>query len=94
MLTAATGEQGSSLARRERPDIIMLDRLLPDMDGFDLVTRLAEDERTRGIPVVLFTVRPERGLGLRLGAADYWVKPLEPEEIEKRLKRLLQERHG
>ena len=89
VLTAASGEQGSSLARRERPDLVLLDRLLPDMDGFDLATRLSEDPRTQSIPVVLFTVRPERALGLRLGVADYWVKPLEPEEVQSRLERLL-----
>ena len=94
VLTAASGEQGSSLARRERPDAVLLDRLLPDMDGFDLLTRLSEDPRTHDIPVVLFTVRPERGLGLRLGAADYWVKPLEPEEIQARLELLLRVAKG
>ena len=92
VLTAASGEQGSSVARRERPDVILLDRLLPDMDGFDLATRLIQDARTREIPVVLFTVRPERALGLRLGVADYWIKPLEPEEVQTRLERLLRER--
>lgn len=87
--TAAGVEQGSILARREKPDVILLDRLLPDGDGFDLVSRLRNDEVTRDIPIVLFTVRPERGLGLRLGATDYWVKPLDGEEVERRLNHLM-----
>ncbi|MEO1367595.1 MAG: ATP-binding protein [Acidobacteriota bacterium] len=87
--TAASAEQGSGLVRRMRPDVILLDRLLPDQDGFDLLARLRADARNRRVKIVLCTVRPERALGLRLGADAYWVKPLELDAIEARLDDLL-----
>lgn len=82
---AATASQGMSLARQSKPDVIVLDRLLPDRDGFDLLAEIRADERLSPVPVVLCTVRRERALGLRLGAADYWVKPISPEDFHKRL---------
>ncbi|MEM9553151.1 MAG: ATP-binding protein [Acidobacteriota bacterium] len=91
---AATGAEGARLAHRCRPDVIVLDRLLPDQDGFDLLTRLREDEALAEVPIVLCTVRRERALGLRLGAADYWVKPLTPEDFEQRLETLSTPRSG
>ena len=85
--TAASAEQGSVLARRMAPECILLDRLLPDQDGFDLLKRLRQEDDS--VPIVLCTIRPERALGLRLGASDYWVKPLEPVEVEAKLNELL-----
>lgn len=82
---AATASQGISLARKSNPHAIVLDRLLPDRDGFDLLAELRADEKLSDVPVVLCTIRRERALGLRLGAADYWVKPIAPEDFEKRL---------
>ena len=89
---AATASQGISLVRQAKPDVIVLDRLLPDRDGFDLLAELRADERHSSVPVVLCTVRRERALGLRLGAADYWVKPLSPEDFHKRLMSVVTQR--
>ncbi|MEM1182044.1 MAG: ATP-binding protein [Acidobacteriota bacterium] len=89
--TAASAEQGSGLVRRVRPEAILLDRLLPDQDGFDLLKRLRADERNAKVKIALCTVRPERSLGLRLGADAYWIKPLEPEVVESKLEKLLEE---
>jgi signal transduction histidine kinase/ActR/RegA family two-component response regulator len=87
--TAATVEQGFATVRRVRPDVVMLDRLLPDGDGFDLLTRLKRLEATREIPVILATVRPEKALGMRLGAAAYLKKPLDLGTLEKTLAEVL-----
>lgn len=87
--TAATAEQGFEVIGRVNPDAVVLDRLLPDSDGFDLLTRLVESPKTRDIPVILVTIRPERALGMRLGAADYLVKPVEPEVVRQVLDKLL-----
>ncbi len=92
--TAATAEQGEALVRRVRPDVILLDRLLPDGDGFDLLARFQEDERLREIPVVIVTVRPEKALGMRLGAAGYLIKPIAPVEVEGVLRERLCERQA
>jgi len=87
--TAASAEQGWTMVKRVRPDLVVLDRLLPDQDGFDLLRRLKENHSTRNIPVVLATVRQERALGLRLGAADYLVKPFAPKVVEDALHKAL-----
>ena len=90
--TAATAEQGFDMVVRVRPDAILLERLLPDSDGFDLLVRFAEEPRTRGVPVILATVRKEKALGLRLGAAGYLVKPVEPAAVEHAIREAVQAR--
>ncbi|MCG8456160.1 MAG: ATP-binding protein, partial [Holophagales bacterium] len=92
--TAASVEQGSILVRKLQPDVILLDRLLPDGDGFDLAARLKQDPATRETPLVLCTVRPERRLGLSRGADAYWVKPIPAEEVAERLAALVFEVAG
>jgi len=86
---AATAEQGLRLILKLRPDLVVLDRLLPDGDGFDLLKKLREDRRLKEIPVVFCTVRKERNLGLRLGAADFWTKPIPNSELIAKVKELL-----
>lgn len=90
--TAASGEQGWAMILRVAPDAVLLDRMLPDQDGFDLLRRLKGHHSTRNLPVILATVRRERALGLRLGAADYLMKPLAPEAVEAALRTALAER--
>jgi signal transduction histidine kinase/ActR/RegA family two-component response regulator len=92
--TAATAEQGLRLIQKLRPDLVVLDRILPDGDGFDLIPKLKEDRRLAAVKVVFCTVRKERNLGLRLGAADYWTKPLDNESLVDKVKALLPGRLG
>ena len=92
--TAATAEQGLRLIQKLRPELVVLDRLLPDGDGFDLIQKLREDRRLETVKVVFCTVRKERKLGLRLGAADYWIKPLDDLTLVEKVKTLLPGRLG
>jgi signal transduction histidine kinase/DNA-binding response OmpR family regulator len=78
-----TAREGFERVVAARPDLVLLDRLLPDGDGFDLLSRLRQDERTAGIPVLVVSVRKERALGLRLGASGYLVKPVRPARIKE-----------
>ncbi|HEX9732524.1 MAG TPA: ATP-binding protein [Thermoanaerobaculia bacterium] len=87
--TAATAAQGRAMIERVRPDAVVLDRLLPDGDGFELLAELGKSPATRGLPVIVATVRRERRLGLRLGAAAYLVKPVAPERVEETLREAL-----
>ncbi len=76
----------------ERPDLIVLDVMLPDTDGFDICRRIRADSSLAAIPVIILTARAEeadRILGLELGADDYVVKPFSPKELAARVKAVL-----
>jgi signal transduction histidine kinase/DNA-binding response OmpR family regulator len=87
--TATTADQGQRLARERRPDLIVLDRLLPDRDGFDLLTELKGDPAIASTPVLVVSIRREKALGLALGASGYLVKPIDPEQLRTVVQRLL-----
>jgi DNA-binding response OmpR family regulator len=81
----------SSLAA-EKPDLVVLDVMLPDTDGFQICRDLRADRRFAGVPVIMLTARAEesdRILGLELGADDYVVKPFSPKELAARVKAVL-----
>ncbi|MBL6933117.1 MAG: response regulator [Rhodospirillales bacterium] len=86
------GEHALDAARADKPDLIVLDGMMPGMDGFDVLRNLKEGDDTRDIPVVMLTARVmERDIvnGLTLGAEEYLVKPFMPEELVVRIKRLI-----
>jgi PAS domain S-box-containing protein len=84
-LTAASGEEALRIAREKRPDVISLDIRLPDLDGFEVLQLLKRDVETADIPVVIVSVTSDRARGLRLGATEHLVKPLN----EKRLREVI-----
>ena len=89
---AADGKQALEMARRERPDLIVLDLMLPLMGGAEVARLLKQDERTRNIPVIMLTARGEevdRVVGFELGADDYVVKPFSPRELVLRARAVL-----
>jgi CheY-like chemotaxis protein len=81
MLQAATGEEGIAKAELENPDAILLDLMMPDVDGRATLKRLKGNEKTAGIPVVLLTAKAQ-GMSLEelkeLGLADFLAKPFDP----------------
>jgi DNA-binding response OmpR family regulator len=84
VLEAEEGPIGLELARTERPDVILLDVMMPAMDGWEVLQRLLDDEATREIPIVFLTARAElrdRARGLDLGGVDYVTKPFNPLEL-------------
>ena len=89
---AEDGASGLDLARAERPDVILLDVMMPGMDGWHVFDELAKDEGTRSIPVVFLTARAElrdQARGLELGGVDYVTKPFNPVELAESLEALL-----
>jgi signal transduction histidine kinase/DNA-binding response OmpR family regulator len=84
---AGDGEAGLAAARERRPDAILLDVMLPGIDGWDVLRTLKADSALRDVPVLMLTVVDERDVGLALGAADYLVKPVERAELLERLAR-------
>ena len=82
--SATNGEEGISKARELRPDLILLDIMMPGIDGWETLTRLKRDTETAEIPVIIFTAREHaRGhqKSAEMGAADYFRKPFEPDEL-------------
>ncbi len=84
---APDGENGLAQVRAQRPAAIVLDILLPGIDGWEVLRQLKSDQASRDVPVIIATVVDERGVGLALGAVDYLVKPVDPEALLERLAR-------
>jgi CheY-like chemotaxis protein len=93
VLEAEDGETGIAVARRERPDLILLDVMMPGLDGWEVARRLAADPETRDIPVVFLTARAgeeDRRLGEHLGGAGYVAKPFDPVSIGELVQEVLE----
>jgi signal transduction histidine kinase/DNA-binding response OmpR family regulator len=88
VLGTASGRQGLAWLSQMRPDAVILDILLPDIDGWEILQRLKGDPATRSIPVMVVSVLDDRQLGLALGAVDYFVKPVSRELLLEGLGRL------
>ena len=84
---ARTGTEAIAMAHELRPAAITLDILLPELDGWEVMTRLKHDQATSDIPIVVVSVIDNPELGIALGAMDYFVKPIEGKELIKRLNR-------
>jgi two-component system alkaline phosphatase synthesis response regulator PhoP len=92
VLEAADGPSGLEKARSETPDVILLDVMMPGLDGWRVAEELLDDQRTQEIPIVFLTARAElrdRARGLDLGGIDYVTKPFNPVELATQLRRLL-----
>jgi two-component system phosphate regulon response regulator PhoB len=90
--TAANGPDALKAAREERPDIVILDVMLPGVSGYDVLAELRRREETRDVGVIMLTARreePDRIRGLSLGADDYLTKPFSPAELALRVNGLL-----
>jgi two-component system, OmpR family, alkaline phosphatase synthesis response regulator PhoP len=84
VLEAAEGESGLALAKKERPDAILLDVMMPGLDGWNVAERLLADEDTREIPIIFLTARADlrdRVRGLDVGGLDYVTKPFNPVDL-------------
>lgn len=93
ILVSQTGVGGLRRAREVKPDLILLDILMPDMDGFETCRRLKADESTRNIPVIFLTALTgveDKVKGFELGGVDYITKPIKQEEVLARVKTHLQ----
>ncbi|WP_034268524.1 response regulator transcription factor [Actinospica robiniae] len=91
--TAATGEEGLELWQTQRPELVVLDVMLPGLDGFEVCRRI---RRTDQVPIILLTARSDDidvVVGLESGADDYVVKPVQPRVLDARIRAVLR-RHG
>jgi DNA-binding response OmpR family regulator len=94
VLTSGDGQQALAIARREHPDLIVLDLMLPGMDGLDVCRTI---RRESDVPIIMLTARAEETdqlIGLELGADDYITKPFSPRALVARVRALLRRAHG
>jgi two-component system alkaline phosphatase synthesis response regulator PhoP len=97
VISAGDGVAALRLARAERPNLLVLDLMLPGMDGLDVARALREDPATRVLPIIMLTARVEetdRLIGLELGADDYITKPFSPRELVARVRAVLRRAEG
>jgi two-component system phosphate regulon response regulator PhoB len=96
VLRAGDGMEALERSRRERPDLVVLDLMLPKMDGKEVCRRLRQAEETRRIPVLMLTARAEemdRIIGFEIGADDYMTKPFSARELVLRVQAILRRGH-
>jgi CheY-like chemotaxis protein len=95
VITASDGEEGLARAQSERPDAIVLDVMMPKMDGLEVARRLKGDPDTQGIPIVLLSAKAQQTdiqAGSATGADEYLTKPFDPLELLQRVESLIDSR--
>jgi two-component system phosphate regulon response regulator PhoB len=93
VLEAADGPTGLEQAREQAPDVILLDVMMPGLDGWRVAEELLDDERTQDIPIIFLTARAEfrdRARGLDIGGIDYVTKPFNPLELAPLVRNVLE----
>jgi two-component system phosphate regulon response regulator PhoB len=94
---ALDGETGLAMALQEKPELVLVDLMLPGMDGLEVCRRLRADSRTAAIPLIMLTAKSgesDRVVGLELGADDYVTKPFSSRELTARVRALLRRTEG
>jgi len=92
VVEAADGEEALNLARSNQPDLLILDKVMPKLDGFEVVRALREDPATKAVPIVMLTGSTDEDDvlgGLGLGVDEYMPKPFSPRELSARVRRTL-----
>lgn len=95
ILTAVTGEEAIKISKQARPDLVVLDLMLPGIDGLEVTRRLRTAGDTKDMPIVMLTAKGEESdvvTGLELGANDYISKPFSPRELTARIRAILRRR--
>jgi DNA-binding response OmpR family regulator len=97
VLGANGGREGINLVRKELPDLVLLDLMMPDMDGWDVYHQIKSEDTTRDIPVIVITAKAQdidKILGLRIAKVeDYISKPFSPQELIDRVEQVLSSQH-
>jgi phosphate regulon transcriptional regulator PhoB len=95
--SAENGERALATVQRQRPDLIILDLMLPGIPGLDVCRRLREQEATAQLPIIMLTAKAaesDRVVGLEMGADDYLTKPFSPRELVARVRAVLRRTYG
>jgi DNA-binding response OmpR family regulator len=93
IVAANHGNQALMMAKTESPDLILLDIMMPDLDGYEVTRRLRDDSNTADIPIIMFTAKSQvedRATGFEAGADDYLTKPIQPNELFEHVREILE----
>ena len=96
IIAAPNGQHGLEKALEEKPDVILLDLMMPDMDGYEVTRRLRANPQTVDIPILMFTAKTQladKVTGFETGVDDYLAKPTHPSELQSHVKALLARRN-
>ena len=91
-IDASDGREALEKIRKEKPDLVLLDIVMPKMDGFEVLSQLKKDPVLKEIPIIMLTAKgqkPDQEKGRRLGAQDYIAKPFSPSALLKRIEEIL-----
>ena len=91
VVAAASGEDAIAQSKREKPDLILMDVVMPGMNGYQATRTISRDDETRSIPIIMCTTKgqeTDRIWGMRQGAFDYLVKPVDPDDLLARIRAL------
>ena len=94
VLQAFVGQEGLTMAKREKPDLIILDVMMPNMDGFEVAKKLAEMKETKNIPIIMLSSAAQfkdKMKGIEAGAADYVTKTFDKDELVAKVKEYLKD---
>ncbi len=97
VLTAPDGQEGLDKARKESPDLVILDLMLPKIDGYKVCRMLKFDEKYKKIPIIIYTARAQavdEKLGYEVGADAYMTKPFDPKKLLAKINELLNRREA
>ncbi|MEA2405636.1 MAG: two-component system, OmpR family, alkaline phosphatase synthesis response regulator PhoP [Thermoleophilaceae bacterium] len=92
VVTAMNGSEALRLIEQKRPDVLVLDIMMPNLNGYEVVQRLREKKATRFLPVILLSARAgalDRKYGIRMGADDYVLKPFQADDLLERIRSVL-----
>lgn len=95
VLTASNGIEGLKKAQEEEPELLVLDVMLPGLDGFEVCHRLRSEPRTAALPILMLSAKAQEtdiATGIKMGADDYLAKPADPLEVVEKVRTLLQQR--
>ncbi len=95
VIAAYDGQQGLDMARKENPDLIILDLMLPKIDGYKVCRMLKFDEKFKKIPIIMFSARAQENdkkMGMEVGADAYITKPFEPSALLAKIQELIGEK--
>jgi len=92
VIDASDGREALEKIGKEKPDLVLLDVIMPKMDGFEVLTKVKNDPQTKDIPIIMLTARGQKldkDKGRRLGAQDYIVKPFSPSHLLRKIEEIM-----